>query len=307
MYEILLGSSNVWLEGQRAARLAVDVTKHCTFSSPKPAKPQDPPLGNFFGFTISASSNVAIGGIPMPSLTAKAMAYGLKKLFQGLGKLIARLRAARAAAKAAQVAEETVRAGAGNNGINYLGKPLTGPVSGRFSPHLADGERVLGFLRDVKAAGGRLVLPPGSHISVNEMAALTEATGKEWGAAVNKEGRLVLIRGTAEEVGFHASDTPLAHTHTDLPSGKPSTSISCQDLELADGVNRRKQWPHDQAMINQQGDVYHFNQNGVRGDPPLSPIDRDGNITGVMSSPRGAPVRQVPGNFNNFPTGGGSP
>src|SRR5262249_28789277 len=144
------------------------------------------------------------------------------------------------------------------------------------------------------------------HISVNEMAALTEATGKEWGAAVNKEGRLVLIRGTAEEVGFHSSDTPLAHTHTDLPSGKPSTSISCQDLDMAEGVNRRKNWPHDQAMINQQGDVYHFNQNGVRGDPPLSPVDKDGNITGVMSSPRGAPVRQVPGNFNNFPTGGGS-
>jgi uncharacterized Zn-binding protein involved in type VI secretion len=94
MYEIFLGSSNVWVEGARAARVATDVTKHCTFSNPKPAKPEDKPIGPMFGFTITASSDVMIGGIPMPSLTAKAMGGMFKALFKQLGKLLGKLRGA---------------------------------------------------------------------------------------------------------------------------------------------------------------------------------------------------------------------
>src|SRR5262249_52675742 len=41
MYEVFLGSSNVWIEGARAARVGVDITKHCVFSSPEPS---DPPM-----------------------------------------------------------------------------------------------------------------------------------------------------------------------------------------------------------------------------------------------------------------------
>jgi uncharacterized Zn-binding protein involved in type VI secretion len=88
-YEIFLGSSTVWLEGARAARLAVDVTKHCTFSNPKPA---DAPIGPMFGFTITASSDVMIGGLPMPSLSAKAMAFGFKALFKLFGKAFGMLK-----------------------------------------------------------------------------------------------------------------------------------------------------------------------------------------------------------------------
>jgi uncharacterized Zn-binding protein involved in type VI secretion len=90
MYEILLGSSNVWIEGCRAARLGVDVTNHCIFS----VRPRagDPPIGSFTGFTISSSSNVMIGGIPLPSLTSMAVGAAFKAMFKGLGKAFQWLR-----------------------------------------------------------------------------------------------------------------------------------------------------------------------------------------------------------------------
>lgn len=84
MYEIFLGSSSVWLEGARAARVGVDLTKHCIFSSPSP---KDPPVGLFIGFPITASGNVLIGGIPLPSFTSMALGALMKGLFKGLGKL----------------------------------------------------------------------------------------------------------------------------------------------------------------------------------------------------------------------------
>src|SRR5262249_11136949 len=76
-----LGSANVWIEGARASRMAVDITNHCIFS----VRPRagDPPVGCFLGTTITGSGNVLIGGVPMPSLTNMAMAAALR----GLGKL----------------------------------------------------------------------------------------------------------------------------------------------------------------------------------------------------------------------------
>jgi uncharacterized Zn-binding protein involved in type VI secretion len=85
LYEIFLGSSSVWIEGMRAARLGVDITKHCIFTSPKP---NDPPMGLPIGFTITASTNVIIGGIPMPSLTMMAIAGATKFLFKGISKVV---------------------------------------------------------------------------------------------------------------------------------------------------------------------------------------------------------------------------
>lgn len=83
MYEVFLGSSSVWIESMRAARMLVDITQHCTFTVPKP---NDPPLGPMIGTTISASPNVLIGGIPMPSLTAMAIGAAMKGLFKLAGK-----------------------------------------------------------------------------------------------------------------------------------------------------------------------------------------------------------------------------
>jgi uncharacterized Zn-binding protein involved in type VI secretion len=103
MFEIFLGSSSVWIEGMRAARLGVDITKHCIFSTPKP---EDPPMGPPFGMTVTASPNVLIGGVPMPSLTAMAVGAALKVAFKGLSKLIGALKESGIFSRAATAAED---------------------------------------------------------------------------------------------------------------------------------------------------------------------------------------------------------
>jgi uncharacterized Zn-binding protein involved in type VI secretion len=85
MYEIFLGSSNVWIEGARAARIGVDLTLHCVFSTPKPS---DLPIGLSIGTTVTSSPNVLIGGIPMPSLTSLAIGTAFRVVFAGLGKVL---------------------------------------------------------------------------------------------------------------------------------------------------------------------------------------------------------------------------
>jgi uncharacterized Zn-binding protein involved in type VI secretion len=102
-YEIFLGSSNVWIQGQRAARLGVDVTKHCIFSTPKP---KDLPVGCAIGLITTASPNVIIGGIPLPSLTNMAVGLAFKAVFSGIGKIVKAVRAAKAAAAAEKAAQE---------------------------------------------------------------------------------------------------------------------------------------------------------------------------------------------------------
>jgi hypothetical protein len=90
MFEVFLGSSNVWIEMARAGRRLVDITKHCIFSSPRPT---DPPLGPMVGSTIMGSSDVSIGGVPMPSLLSLAIARAFKALFRGAGAVFRRLTA----------------------------------------------------------------------------------------------------------------------------------------------------------------------------------------------------------------------
>jgi uncharacterized Zn-binding protein involved in type VI secretion len=110
LYEIFLGSSHVWIEGSRAARLGIDITKHCVFTTPKP---QDPPIGPMVGTTITGSANVLIGGIPLPSLTNMAVGAALKVAFKGLGKVVRALRPAERAAKGLAVFRRAARSAAG--------------------------------------------------------------------------------------------------------------------------------------------------------------------------------------------------
>lgn len=102
LYEVFLGSCNVWIEGNRAARLAIDITKHCIFSSPKPS---DPPMGPMIGMTITSSANVLIGGFPLPSLLSMAMGAALKALFKGVGKVLSAVRKRLAKGKPNALAE----------------------------------------------------------------------------------------------------------------------------------------------------------------------------------------------------------
>jgi RHS repeat-associated protein len=87
MYEILLGSSSVWIEGARAARLGVDLTFHCLLSR-LPGPKDSPTVGVPLGFMISASDNVIIGGFPLPSLLSLLLGVALRPLGIGLGKLV---------------------------------------------------------------------------------------------------------------------------------------------------------------------------------------------------------------------------
>ena len=91
MFEVFLGSATVWIEGARAGRLAVDITKHCTFSVPKPS---DPPMGPMIGTTVSTGSpTILIGGIPMPSLFSLACAQLFKAAFKLGGAIFRRVTA----------------------------------------------------------------------------------------------------------------------------------------------------------------------------------------------------------------------
>ena len=83
IFEVMLGSSSVWIEGMRAARVWTDVSRHCMCSS---RGPTDPPLGPMLGaFPGSAlpmpERLVLIGGGPMPSLTSLAIAGALRLVF----------------------------------------------------------------------------------------------------------------------------------------------------------------------------------------------------------------------------------
>lgn len=92
MYEVFLGSSSVWIEGQRAGRMLVDVTHHCIFSDLKGPKGQDPPVGVPIGTTVTASANVLIGGVPLPSLTDFAVGKLAEHLFAGFARVAKRLK-----------------------------------------------------------------------------------------------------------------------------------------------------------------------------------------------------------------------
>src|SRR5262249_16727438 len=78
--------------GAGAAAGPGHTTNPSFFPPPKPVGPGDPPIGSMFGFTITASTDVAIGGIPMPSLSAKVMGAAFGALFKKLGKGLAPLK-----------------------------------------------------------------------------------------------------------------------------------------------------------------------------------------------------------------------
>ncbi len=90
MFEIMLGSSSVWIEGMRAACVLTDVTRHCMFSS---RGPTDPPLGPMMGVIPMGLPTVSIGGFPLPSLTSMAIAGALRLVFSVGGRAYMRFTA----------------------------------------------------------------------------------------------------------------------------------------------------------------------------------------------------------------------
>jgi len=288
MYEVFLGSSNVWIEGNRAARVGVDITKHCIFSAPKP---NDPPLGPMFGTTINCSPNVNIGGIPLPSLTSMAMGAAFKALFKRLGKLVGWIRK---------------RVGGAASHPPRPGTTAAVPSGPPPPPHahfpVRPSPRVAVLARDVPV-GGRVII---SEFSAGELAALGRATGDEWAIVVQADGRLALARGSADGAGFvfQDGDHLLVHNH---PPGVPSTPSSPGNTanptggsDTANAAYNRQEygWDHPQAIVGSDGNVRYFDQNGLIQNPnsAMIPIDNAGNINGMHypGGNSGGPVSAIP-------------
>ncbi len=282
MYEIFLGSSNVWIEGNRAARVGVDITKHCIFSAPKP---NDPPLGPMFGTTINCSPNVCIGGIPLPSLTSMAMGAAFKALFKGVGKVIGALR--KRIGKLKPPRQPSLSA---PGTMAELDPRLHGPASGKVDVNMTPwADAALLHL----GPGGRT---PIKEITASELAAMTRVTGDEFAVAVGKDGKLYLLRGVdggpnGKMIVPADGDQVLVHTHPQ-PHTTYATPVSAGDANNAAWVKDNHGWDHPQAVVDSDGNIHHFDGNGVVANPTMSPVGPDGKITGVHTNP------QAPGSSN---------
>lgn len=260
LYEVFLGSSNVWIEGNRAARVGVDLTKHCIFSSPKPS---DPPLGPMFGTTVVGSPNVLIGGIPLPSLTSMAIGAAFKALFKGLGKLVGKRPA------------HTLRSGDVPSTDPRLSGPALAPVTA--APDLAKVQNYLNLMSK-SPWSKKIILPKGSKVALADLLALTQRTKREWSVLLNEKGRLVMVQGDMGSVKMPYGHTPLAHTHPKA-SGDYYTNISEGDRATAQAFQDAG-YPSDQIVVTGDGQVYAFDHNGVNGTPDRTPISPNGEIDG---------------------------
>ncbi len=278
MYEVFLGSANVWIEGNRAGRMGIDVTKHCIFSAPKPS---DPPVGPMFGATIMGSANVMIGGVPLPSLSSMAIGAAFKAAFKGVGKVIGAAR--KKLGKGRQPALNNPRPKPPGDIPEYDPR-LQGPPSGRFPPRLTGRAE---DLVDKMAPGGRQQI---SDITAAELAAMTNVTGDEFAVAVGKDGNLYLLRGTdggpnGKLVQPDDGDQIIVHTHPQ-PYTTYATPVSAGDANSAAWVEDNMGWDHPQAVVDAQGNVHHFDGNGVVADPTMSPIGPGGSIDGIHTNPQ---------------------
>jgi hypothetical protein len=92
LFTIWTGSSNVWIQEERAARTMIDIVFMCQLKESKiklPGMDKPLPLPPPLGTTIAGSPNVIIGGFPTPSLTDVIMGAALRGLMRS-AKLIRR-------------------------------------------------------------------------------------------------------------------------------------------------------------------------------------------------------------------------
>jgi uncharacterized Zn-binding protein involved in type VI secretion len=223
MYEVFLGSSNVWIEGNRAGRVGVDITKHCIFSAPKP---NDPPVGPMFGTTINSSPNVNIGGIPMPSLTSMALGAAFKALFKGVGKAI------RAIRKRIGKAKTTTR------------------LTTAEAPHVVDPSTKLSstaedLLDKIPNHRDAVIV---DRVAVKDLADMTRKTGDEF-AVVLRDGKVTVIRGKGGSVDMFSDDILLAHTHPHGPEHFP-VDVGWQK---EGGFSKDSDMARKQAAVKEQG------------------------------------------------------
>jgi uncharacterized Zn-binding protein involved in type VI secretion len=246
MFEIFLGSSSVWLEGMRAARIGVDITKHCTFSAPKPS---DPPMGPMIGTTVSASPNVIIGGVPMPSLTAMAIGAAMKLAFKGLGKL----------ARLLVPAEE-----ASERAITRSAKALAPHSAVTFSELTGGAKRLV---REIQMAGEASA---GAGVRVTDLRLASEFLNRELAVVQHSvTGDLRVIAGHETGIACKMDENFLVHTHP---------VYSTEPGHLAKDIRTASKTP--EAVVDWGGNVTHYNNEGILQNPSRSPINDHGFIVG---------------------------
>lgn len=101
IFEVALGSSSVYIDGDRAVRMGTDVTAHCGITLPKlpympdnlpkppiPPVPMIPITGSVYapGMIVASSPNVFIGGFPLPSFSAMLFGLAFKAILK-IGKI----------------------------------------------------------------------------------------------------------------------------------------------------------------------------------------------------------------------------
>lgn len=296
MYEVFLGSANVWIEGSRAGRLGVDITKHCIFTTPKP---NDPPIGPLFGTTVTGSPNVMIGGVPLPSLTAMAMGAAFKALFKKLGTVMKSLRKSSKVAAEAMDTFATSGAKARNALTKAWRKTFTRAWRNMRLPFRKLSPNAQNMLKVLPRKGSRVSI---THIMAQDLAAMTRHTGDEFAVVLDKRGNLELIRGGPTATTIKKSDIMVLHTHPHTPmgGGGPPTGGYYQPYPKDIGYNPNgnhagdmaNEWkPHRQApahqhpkaIIYEDGSVRYYDRNGPMGSnvpPGDRPIRSDGFIDG---------------------------
>ncbi len=294
-FEIFLGSSSVWIEGARAARVGIDITKHCIFSNPKSiVKAGDNPIGPPLGFTVGSSPNVLIGGFPLPSLTSMALGAMFKALFKGLGRLAQRVGRSPVFQKFIQ---ET---------FPWLFRPVataTGAVESRFSrfmrrltnPRFLMSPEARDLLDNLQAPGARHQV---TSVNVKDLADITAHTGDEFGVVRDRHGNLVVVRGEGPVTNVQPGDTWLAHTHPHTaagggqhPLGGPGSGYQAHPMDkgwdpstntASPGSDIAGATASPEAQIYQDGNVTYFNNAGPMNAPPpgTSPVSPGGVIDG---------------------------
>jgi hypothetical protein len=266
LYEIFLGSSNVWLEGARAARLAVDITKHCIFTTPKPVGPGDPPIGPMFGFTITASTDVAIGGVPMPSLSAKVMGAAFGVLFKGLGKALAPLKGLlgkSANYRALRAAVAAMRRGARSNPGKYGLSNLVGKLD---FVTLHSYQRAFKLIDEMKQAG-QLVIKGGDNpkfiaAAERDLGIIASSkTGRKVMEDIQASGKKVVLKEAVGENKAWAKPIEESEARFDFNQGQRgegANSVVAYDPDHWAGPNS----PPDTALLHELGHA----RNAARGE-----------------------------------------
>lgn len=296
-FEIFLGSSSVWIEGARGARVGIDITKHCIFSNPKSiVKGGDSPIGPPIGFTVGSSPNVSIGGVPMPSLTAMALAGMFKLLFKAIGGL------------ASKIAKHAGFQRFIQSKFPWLFKPVAtanGMLESRFSrfmrrltkPRFKMSKQARELLDNLNTPGARHQV---TSVNVQDLADLTAHTGDEFGVVRDRHGNLQVIRGEGPVTTPQAGDTWIAHTHPHTaagggqhPLGQPGQGYQAHPMDKGWNPQNNTAQPGSdissatatpEAQIYQDGQVTYFNNQGPMNAPPAgqSPVDPHGNIDGNL-------------------------